>query len=67
MQGVVLTFESAPLVQELLHNGIIANATALNVLRLLPPLTITKAEIDEFGVALEQSLQTLISKGVPKA
>ena len=26
-----------------------------------------KAEIDEFGVALEQSLQTLISKGVPKA
>ena len=66
MQGVVLTCESAPLVHELLLNGIIANATALNVLRLLPPLTITKAEIDEFGVALKQSLQTLISKGVPK-
>lgn len=66
MQGVVLTCESAPLVQELLQNGIIANATALNVLRLLPPLTITKAEIDEFGVALTLSLQTLISKGVPK-
>ena len=66
MQGVVLTFEAALLVQELLHNGIIANATAVNVLRLLPPLTISKAEIDEFGVALRQSLQTLIAKGVPQ-
>ncbi|MFM6955152.1 MAG: aspartate aminotransferase family protein [Ignavibacteria bacterium] len=66
MQGVVLTCEAAPLVQELLLHGIIANATALNVLRLLPPLTITKAEIDEFGEALRQSLQTLIAKGVLK-
>jgi len=66
MQGVVLTSEAAPLVQELLHHGIIANATAMNVLRLLPPLTITKAEIDEFGLALRQSLQTLIAKGVLK-
>jgi len=38
----------------------------MNVLRLLPPLTITKAEIDEFGLALRQSLQTLIAKGVLK-
>jgi predicted acetylornithine/succinylornithine family transaminase len=66
MQGVVLSFESPQLVEELLKNGIIANATSMNVLRLLPPLTITKPEIDEFGQALRQSLQTLIAKGVPK-
>ena len=48
------------------NGNMLPDATALNVLRLLPPLTITKAEIDEYGVALKQSLQTLISKGVPK-
>lgn len=66
MQGVVLTFESAILVEELLKNGIIANSTAVKVLRVLPPLTISKKDVDEFASGLRQSLQTLIEMGVSK-
>ncbi|MGA1433999.1 MAG: aspartate aminotransferase family protein [Candidatus Kapaibacteriota bacterium] len=66
MQGVVLTFESAILVEELLKNAIIANATSVNILRILPPLTIGKKEIDEFGAGLRQSMQNLIAKGISK-
>lgn len=56
MQGVVLTSEAAPLVERLLQRKIITNATSGNVLRLLPPYIITRAEVDELLVALEQSL-----------
>lgn len=66
MQGAVLSFESALLVEELLKNGIIANATAVHVLRMLPALTIGKSEIDEFGAGLRQSMQNLIAKGISK-
>ncbi|MFN4766980.1 MAG: aspartate aminotransferase family protein [Ignavibacteria bacterium] len=66
MQGAVLSFESAILVEELLKNGIIANSTAVKVLRVLPPLTISKKDVDEFGEKLRTSLQNLASKGIPK-
>lgn len=48
MQGVVLTTDAAPVVAGLLERRIIANATSGNVVRLVPPYVITRAEVDEF-------------------
>lgn len=56
IQGVVLFGEAAPVVQRLLEKRIIANATAGNVLRLLPPYTIQHTDVDEFITALEEVL-----------
>ena len=45
MIGVVLDRPSAPIVKDLLKRGLLANATAGNVLRLLPPLNLKPAEM----------------------
>ncbi len=45
MVGVELNTEAKPIVLEMLERGVIANATAGNVLRLLPPLIITDDEL----------------------
>ncbi len=52
MQGVVLNSDAAPYVQDLLKHGVIANATAGNVIRLVPPFIITKSDVDELLSAL---------------
>ncbi len=56
MLGVVVNGESLPLVTALLARGVIANATAGNVIRLLPPLTITTDDVDEFIIHLREVL-----------
>jgi len=50
MIGVEFRCETRPFVKSLLERGVVANATAGNVLRLIPPLVLTEAEVDE-GVA----------------
>lgn len=57
MLGVVLDGPSKPYVEQLLEDGFVANATAGNVLRLLPPLTLTREEADEALAAIEKVLQ----------
>jgi acetylornithine/N-succinyldiaminopimelate aminotransferase len=56
MIGVEFKYETKPLVMKLLENGVIANATAGNVLRLVPPLIISEKEI--------QLLIKIISKSI---
>lgn len=56
MQGIVLTTEAAPFVQALLKRGVIANATAGTVIRLVPPYIITETDVDEFTAALHDVL-----------
>lgn len=46
MIGVQLNQPAAPLVQKLLKEGVIANATADTVLRLVPPLNIPRADLE---------------------
>ena len=46
MQAMVINEEGYPYVLKGIENGLIFNATATNVLRFLPPLIVTKAEID---------------------
>ena len=56
MVGLELTKPGAEYVDKLREAGFLINCTAGNVLRFVPPLTITKAEIDEFVKALDEIL-----------
>lgn len=56
MAGVELTKPGAEYVDKLREAGFLINCTAVNVLRFLPPLIITKEEIDAFVKALDEIL-----------
>ena len=58
MLGLKLTFPAKDLVAKLLDYGIISNATNQFVLRIVPPLIVTKQDIDEFCIALDKSLES---------
>ncbi|HLK12437.1 MAG TPA: acetylornithine transaminase [Candidatus Binatia bacterium] len=54
--GTVLDAPGAPVVRRCLDRGLLINCTADRVLRLTPPLVITRAEIDEGLAILERAL-----------
>jgi acetylornithine/succinyldiaminopimelate/putrescine aminotransferase len=57
MRGVALHGESAPAVVDALRErGVLALSAGRDVLRILPPLIIQDAEIDEALAALEGAL-----------
>lgn len=47
MLGIELDKDCAELVKQALEKGLLINVTAGNVIRLLPPLVITQAQVDE--------------------
>ncbi len=55
MVGVEFRHPTKEIVTRLLERGVLANATAGSVLRLLPPLVVTTEEIDE-GIAQLESV-----------
>jgi len=59
MRGLVLDFEAIILVEKLLEERIITNATSRNVLRLVPPLIITNQDVDLFYNGLKNALQKI--------
>lgn len=59
MIGVEFDFETKPLVAEMMKRGVLANATAGHVLRLVPPLIITEEEMDELVEVITQSLEAM--------
>ncbi len=62
MLGLLLSFDAQLLVDELLKNMVISNAASGNVLRIVPPLTITKDEAELFLTKLHLSLVNLENK-----
>lgn len=56
MVGIELTKPGAEYVDKLREAGFLINCTADKVLRFVPPLTITKSEIDQFVKALDEIL-----------
>ena len=56
MVGLELTEPGAEYVDKLREKGFLINCTADKVLRFVPPLIITKDEIDEFVKALDEIL-----------
>lgn len=61
MVGVELRRRAAPVVQGLMDRGLLALTAGSTVLRLLPPLTINRQELDHILTAIEETLheQTL--------
>jgi len=56
MIGIELKEKAGPYVQALMEKGIIVLLAGANVIRLLPPLVITKEEIDQALKALQEVL-----------
>ncbi|MCF8242748.1 MAG: aspartate aminotransferase family protein [Melioribacteraceae bacterium] len=59
MIGVVFKFETKELVAKMLEMGVIANATAGNVLRIVPPLTISYEELEKIIDVIDKALRLL--------
>jgi acetylornithine aminotransferase/acetylornithine/N-succinyldiaminopimelate aminotransferase len=59
MWGLELSCDAAPVVSHGLERGVIVNRTAETVVRLLPPLVITEAEVDEGLDRLDAALAAL--------
>ena len=56
MQAIELAVQCTDMVAAMRERGVLVNCTADTVLRFLPPLIVTEAEIDEMIVALEAVL-----------
>ena len=56
MRALELTVDAAPIVEGALKAGLLVNRTAETVVRMLPPLTVTKAEIEEAVSILDRVL-----------
>lgn len=54
MMGLKLSVLAAPFVQAMLQRRVIVNATADTVIRLVPPLVVKRADIDEFAIAMRE-------------
>jgi len=52
--GLELKMEGAEIVKEMMKKGFLINCTMNNVLRFLPPLIVTKDEVDQMIRALEE-------------
>jgi acetylornithine/N-succinyldiaminopimelate aminotransferase len=56
MRALELTIDAAPAVEGALKAGLLVNRTAERVVRLLPALTVTSAEIEEAVAILDRVL-----------
>ena len=59
MIGVELSFECKAIVTEMLNRGILTNCTTGTVVRILPPLTVSRKEIDTFVEKLGESIKAV--------
>ncbi|MCX7908524.1 MAG: acetylornithine/succinylornithine family transaminase [Ignavibacteria bacterium] len=59
MCGLLLTFDAIILVEKLLEERIITNATSKNVLRIVPPLIINNEDVDLFYNGLKNALSKI--------
>ena len=57
--GMELTSEGRPVVEHCLANRVIVNCTAGSVIRIVPPLIISKEEIDMVVAALDKALAAM--------
>lgn len=57
--GMELTKEGRPVVEHCLANGVIINCTAGSVIRIVPPLIISKEEINLVVAALDKALAAM--------
>ncbi|OGP55033.1 MAG: acetylornithine aminotransferase [Deltaproteobacteria bacterium RBG_13_52_11b] len=61
--GMELKIDGSAIVKEMMQKGFLINCTMGNVLRFLPPLIVTKGEVDRMLEALEEVLQNRAEHG----
>ena len=59
MVGVEFEFETKPLIGPMLQKGLIGNATAGNVLRFVPPLTISYEELEKALAIVKETIREI--------
>jgi acetylornithine/N-succinyldiaminopimelate aminotransferase len=59
MRGLELKVDALPVVEAALKAGLLVNRTAEKVVRMLPPLNVTAAEIDEASTILDGALASV--------
>jgi acetylornithine/succinyldiaminopimelate/putrescine aminotransferase len=59
MRGLELAVDAQPVVAGALKSGLLVNRTAEKVVRMLPPLNVTAAEIDEAASILDAVLASV--------
>lgn len=59
MQGLHLSVDALPVIEAALKSGLLVNRTAEKVVRMLPPLTVTAAEIEEAVSILDVALRSV--------
>jgi acetylornithine/succinyldiaminopimelate/putrescine aminotransferase len=57
MIGIELTVDATPLVERCMANRLLINVTQGNVIRLLPPMTMTEDEVREGCAILAEQLR----------
>jgi acetylornithine aminotransferase len=62
LKGIVVGNKAPQIVQKAIENQLLILTAGPNVVRLLPPLTASKEEMNEFTIALEKIFQG-IEKG----
>jgi predicted acetylornithine/succinylornithine family transaminase len=62
MRALELTADATPVIEGALREGLLVNRTAERVVRILPPLNVTKAEIDEAVAMLDRVLARVESQ-----
>jgi predicted acetylornithine/succinylornithine family transaminase len=63
LQAMDLTVAGGPIVESCMGQGLLINCTANTVLRFLPPLIVTTAEVDEMLETLERALASTRVEG----
>ena len=61
MIGIEFKFETKPLMQKMMEKGVLANATAENVLRLVPPLNIPYPDLERTLDVMYESIKEIRS------
>ena len=59
MIGVELAFPGAPVVKEMMKRGVLSNCASDTVIRLVPPLIISKEELDTIVEVLVESIKAV--------
>ncbi|MFC4801686.1 acetylornithine transaminase [Neobacillus sp. GCM10023253] len=59
LKGLVVDTDASAIVKKAIENQLLILTAGPNVVRILPPLTVTKDEINEFIIKLEKAFQSL--------
>src|SRR5690625_4314544 len=62
MIGVELAFPGAEVVKEMMIRGVLSNCASTNVIRLVPPLNISKEDLDRVVDVLIESIKVVEAK-----